>query len=158
MAWPSDQVGRWRNKLNKTPWMGIICTIEDRGVKFPISSSAEAFDGTFRTPVRSNNDQFHRIDRFKHAEIQFLPKQNDRLTIKQSFEIVFPTLPTAANLTSAFEKAEKSELAKSFEESVLFWGLSRFMTGADLTIRIEMELSSVSTGCCQQGRYHNAVT
>ena len=100
--------------------MGIICTIEDRGVKFPISSSAEAFDGTFRTRVRSNNDQFHRIDRFKHAEIQFLPKQNDRLTIKQSFEIVFPTLPTAANLTSAFEKAEKSELAKSFEESVLF--------------------------------------
>ena len=134
--------------------------MHDRGSGRKISNQLECwgFRRHFSDPVRSNNDQFHWIDRFKHAEIQFLPKQNDRLTIKQSFEIVFPTLPTAANLTSAFEKAEKSELAKSFEESVLFWGLSRFMTGADLTIRIEMELSSVSTGCCQQGRYHNAVT
>ena len=100
-----------------------------------------------RERERSNDDQFQGIDRFKHAEIQFLPQQNDRLTIKQSFEISFPS-PPAANLTSAFEW--RKNLAKSFWGSV-FWGVSGFMTGPDLTIRIEMDLSSVSAGCWQWG-------
>ena len=97
--------------------------MRDRGVKFPISQvpASRASDGTFWTPERSNDDQFQGIDRFKHAEIQFLPKQNDRLTIKQSFEISFPALPPAPHLTSAFECWRKNvNWRKVFEDPACF--------------------------------------
>ena len=146
MAWPTDHAGRWKNKLNKTPpvaGMGIIF-----GRKISNRQSAKAFDFSAREREREVKRWPISVDwQVQTCRNSISPATKWPFNHQTKFWNQFP-LPPAANLTSAFEW--RKNLAKSFWGSV-FWGVSGFMTGPDLTIRIEMDLSSVSAGCCQWG-------